>query len=104
MIDKFFNELSSETEGTKVEYIDKPFDYIFNYISDSNSLGEALLSSDKFAEKKAGSTETDEYYNLLWFKTKYITKIQFENAYNYLASLIFTAWTDAGKPSIDEIN
>jgi hypothetical protein len=104
MIEKYFYELSNETEGTKVDYVAEPLDYIFNYISNSNSLGEVLLSSDKFAGKKAGSTETEEYYSLLWFRTKYVTKIQFESAYNSLASLIFTAWTDAGKPSIDEIN
>ncbi len=104
MLEKYLDELSNETEGTKVEYVNEPLYYIFEYISNSNSLGEVLLSSDKFAEKKAGSTENDEYYNLLWFKTKYVTKIQFESAYNSLASLIFTAWTDAGKPSIDEIN
>jgi len=104
MIEKYLDEISSETEGSKVAYIEKPLDYIFDYISNSNSLGEVLLSSDKFADKRAGSTESDEYYNLFWFKTKYVTKIQFESAYNSLASLIYTAWTDAGKPSIDEIN
>jgi len=41
---------------------------------------------------------------LLWFKTKYVTKIQFESAYNSLASLIFTAWVDGGKPDFTDIN
>jgi hypothetical protein len=104
MIEKYLDELSEETEGTTVDYVMEPLDFIFDYISNSNSLSEILLTSDKFAENGAGSTENDLYYNLLWFKTKYVTKIQFESAYNSLASLIFSAWTDAGKPPIDEIN
>jgi hypothetical protein len=104
MVEKYLDELSFETYGTEAEYIEDPLEYIFSYISDSNSLGEVLLFSDKFAEKKAASTESDEYYNLLWFRTKYVTKIQFESAINSLASLIFTAWMDAGEPQLDQIN
>ncbi|HSP88557.1 MAG TPA: S1/P1 nuclease [Ignavibacteriaceae bacterium] len=104
MIEKYLVELSNQNENSKVLYVDNTTDFIFDYISNSNSLSEVLLSSDKFANTKAASNNNDEYYRLLWFKTKYITKIQFESACNSLASLIFTAWVDAGKPSIDEIN
>jgi hypothetical protein len=104
MVNKYIDELSNETEGSKVNYVEEPLDYIFNYISDSNSLGEAVLAADKFSSSKAGSTEGDEYLRLLWFRTKYITEIQFENAYNSLASLIYTAWVNADQPPIDEIN
>jgi hypothetical protein len=104
MLERFLNELAVKTNGGEAAYVEEPLKYIFDYIANSNSLGEVLLSSDKFASKRTGSNNSDEYYNLLWFKTKYITEIQFESAVNSLASLIFTAWTDAGKPSLDVIN
>ena len=104
MVNKYIDELSDGTKGFEVVYVKEPLDYIFNYISDSNSLSEVLFAADKFAASKAGSMESDEYLRLLWFKTKYITGIQFEEAYNSLASLIYTAWVDAGEPSFSEIN
>jgi hypothetical protein len=104
MINKYLDELTIETKGYEITYVKRPLDYIFSYISDSNSLGEAIMAADKFASSKAGSTSGDEYLRLLWFRTKYLTEIQFDAAYNSLASLIYTAWVDAGKPSIDKIN
>ena len=104
MIDKYFDELTKETKGYKITYVKKPLNYIFNYISDSNSLGEAIMAADKFASKKVGSTKSDEYLRFLWFKTKYITEIQFDEAYNSLASLIYTAWVNAGKPPINKLS
>ena len=104
MIDKYLDELTSETKGYEINYVKKPLDYIFKYISDSNSLGEAIMAADRFASKKAGSTKSDKYLRLLWFKTKYITEIQFDEAYNSLASLIYTAWVNAGKPAISKLS
>ncbi|OGU29772.1 MAG: hypothetical protein A2057_08040 [Ignavibacteria bacterium GWA2_35_9] len=104
MVNKYIDELSDGIKGLEVAYVKEPLDYIFNHISDSNSLSEVLFAADKFAASKAGSMESDEYLRLLWFKTKYITGIQFEEAYNSLASLIYTAWVDAGEPSFSEIN
>lgn len=104
MVNKYIDEISNETKGNEVKYVEEPLDYIFNYISDSNSLGEAILAADKFVTSKTGSVEGDEYLRLLWFRTKYVTEIQFQEAYNSLASLIYTAWVNAGKPPINEIN
>lgn len=104
MIEKYLNEISDETEGKEIIFVENPLNYIFNYISNSSSLSEVLFASDKSAAERAGSVENDEYYRLLWFKTKYITKIQFESAYNSLASLIYTAWVDAGEPPINDLN
>src|SRR5690554_457854 len=104
LIERYFDELEEIVNGNSIELIDEPIIYIFNYIENSFSLGEALLTADKFASKRAGSTSTEDYYRLFWFRTKYITEIQFESAVNSLASLIFTAWSEAGEPSLTEIN
>src|SRR5690606_6872914 len=104
MIERYFDALEESVNGNSVEQIDDPLDFIFSYIENSNSLGEVLLAADKFADKRTGSTDNDNYYRLFWFRTKYITEIQFESAVNSLASLIFTAWSEAGEPSLTEIN
>ncbi|RPI66797.1 MAG: hypothetical protein EHM47_16030 [Ignavibacteriales bacterium] len=104
MIERYFDELEGNVNGNFVGQIDDPLTYIFSYIENSNSLGEALLAADIFADKRTGSTDNDNYYRLLWFKTKYVTEIQFESAVNSLASLIFAAWSEAGEPSLTEIN
>jgi hypothetical protein len=104
MIERYFDELEESVNGNSVEQIDEPLDFIFSYIENSNSLGEVLLAADKFADKRTGSNNNDNYYRLLWFRTKYITEIQFESAVNCLASLIFTAWSEAGGPIFTEIN
>ena len=104
MIDKYLDDLTNETKGFEIAYVKNPSDYVFSYLSDSYSLGEAVMAADKYAASKAGSTSGDEYLKLFWFRTKYITEIQFEQAYNSLASFIYTAWIDGGEPPINEIN
>jgi len=101
MIDKFSGEMDSIIEPFNVRYINEPLDYVFNYISNSNSVASVLFNADNFAFKECSSRESDEYYNLLWFRTKYVTKIQFTTAAQDLASLIYTAWIKAGKPSFN---
>jgi hypothetical protein len=100
MIDRVTRqELDSIIEPVKVSYIKDPPDYIFNYITNSNSVAPVLFDADIFAFKEAGNRDNEMYYNLLWFRTKYITKIMFNSSVQDLASLIYTAWINAGKPS-----
>lgn len=75
-------------------------DYIFNYIMESNSYVEMLLSADKYSSGKTDGKFNKEYYRLLWLKTKYITINEFNSGALSLANLIYTAWIDAGKPKI----
>lgn len=104
MINRYLDILNNKKTIPDIIYINEPLDYIFNYITNSNSLAEVLFAADKFASSRASSTENEEYYRLLWFRTEYITRVQISAAANALASLIFTAWNDAGKPSILKIN
>jgi hypothetical protein len=104
MVEKHLDELNGLSYNPDIKFIEEPRNYIFNYISNSFSLSEVIFAADKFASNRTGSTETDEYYRLLWLRTKYVCELQFKAAANSLASLIFTAWVDAGEPSISEIN
>jgi hypothetical protein len=104
MIDSNLAEINNDFHSENAVYIRDPLNFIFDYITDANSVAGILFDADTFAFKTAKSRENNDYYRLLWFKTKYITEIQIDNASLHFASLLYSAWVDAGKPSIDEIN
>ncbi|MCF7794355.1 MAG: hypothetical protein K9N09_06035 [Candidatus Cloacimonetes bacterium] len=97
MIETYESEIRANLKNSSAEKIDVDLDYIFNYITDSNSLAPIIFDADLHALKYA-EDYNDEYYRLLWFKTKYITQLQFNYAAEYLASFIYSAWMEAGKP------
>jgi hypothetical protein len=103
MVDKYIEDIKSSIISANVKKVDDPFTFIFNYISNANSVQPVLIEADKEAVKVAGSNDNDEYLKMMWFKTKYVTEIQFNTAVSDLASLIYTAWIDAGKPDLKEV-
>ncbi len=102
MIDSHLTEINNDFKSENAGYISTPLDFIFNYISDANSIGDLLLAADNFAFKYSKSRENEEYYRLFWFRAKYITEIQIENSARDFASLFYSAWIDAGKPAFDD--
>ena len=104
MIDKYYDQIITMISPEKVNYISDPLNFIFTYISNSNSVCDVILDADSSAFNSAKSHEDDEYYRLLWFKTKYITTIQLTKASEDVASLLYTAWVEAGKPNYKMFN
>ncbi len=102
MINKHEEELEKCFVDRKVSEVLDPENFIFNYISGSNSVADVLFAADKLATQEAGNTDSDNYYRLMWFRTKYITEVQFQKAAEDIASLIYTAWVEAGKPAFSE--
>jgi hypothetical protein len=70
--------------------------FIFDYIYANNLYCDSVLIADNYAK----SVTTDTYTNALWFKTKSFTIPLFQRASHALASLIYTAWIQAGSPSL----
>jgi hypothetical protein len=103
MVDKYINDIEANISNVTVKKVDAPFQFIFDYIADANSVQSVLLDADNTSVKLAGSNDNDEYLRLMWFKTKYVTEMQFNTAVSDLASLIYTAWLDAGKPDLSEL-
>ncbi len=103
MVDKHLDELQSSFQPVSAPFIKDPLKFIFNYISNSNSVCGILFDADNFAYKQCGSRSSDEYYNLMWIKTGYITEIQFDRAAEDYASLLYSAWVNAGKPNINSM-
>lgn len=104
MVDSNIVEISNDFLSENAEYIKEPLNFIFNYISNANSVADILLNADTYAFKMAKSREDGEYYRLLWFRTKYITETQIESAARDFASLFYSAWVDAGKPAFGDIS
>ncbi len=103
MVDAHLNELEKSFKPTPASYVSDPLKFIFNYISNANSVCDVLFSADNLAFKQANSRRSKQYYNLMWFRTKYITEIQFNNAASDFAALIYTAWVNGGRPDFNEM-
>jgi hypothetical protein len=104
MINRNLGILEHSVKSVKTEYVTDPLSFVFEYLTKSNSVAPILFYADKLANEYAGTENVEGYYKLLWFRTKYITEIQFNNAVAALASLIYSAWLDAGSPLLHEIN
>lgn len=103
MVDSHINELDSISGNCNTKYVTDPQKYIFRYIYSSNSFSNIILDADETAQQQTGSTQSEEYYKILWNRTKYMTENEFTSAENAIASLIYTAWIDAGKPKFSQI-
>ena len=79
-------------------YIDNVGGYVFDYLYANYGYVDSLLIADSYATTAAGGTGTDAYYQALWAKTGTFTKLLMEHASASLASLVYTAWVQAGSP------
>jgi hypothetical protein len=102
MVNMYLDDLADTFDSCLIRYVPNPLDFIFEYIIAANSYSDLLYSADNFAFLQSGSRENTEYFKLFWFKTKYITAVQFQAASCNLASLIYSAWLKAGKPFLKQ--
>lgn len=92
--------------GSSANSITDVSQYIFDYIYKNNSYVDSVLEADNYAVSQAGGVRNSSTYNsstykqALWDKTKTLTTKLFKNASHALAELMYTAWVQAGKPSL----
>lgn len=103
MTDAHITELENSFRYKEPEYIKNPLDFIFTYITNTNILSSIVFDADTYAFNICKKRSGDEYYRLMWFRTSYITKLEVNDAAYDLACLVYSAWTDAGKPSFKRI-
>lgn len=104
MVNEYFDQIEDTIKLHQIEYVTDPLNYIFDFLTRTNSFAEVIFIADKIAYDQTGKHGGNEYYRLLWFRTKYLTIDQISHAAESLASLIYTAWIDAGKPNLSELN
>lgn len=73
--------------------------YIFTYLYHNYQYIDSVLLADQYAQSVAGNTNSSTYYQTLWARTGTFTTELFRRASYSLASLIYTAWVEAGKPN-----
>ncbi|MFC2113796.1 T9SS type A sorting domain-containing protein [Bacteroidota bacterium] len=99
MISDFISEI--EYTGETIEQQYDILDYIFRYLYTNYKLTDSILIVDDFATSVAGNTSSSAYYTELWKGSEAFTIQLFKSASHALAELIYSAWLEAGSPSID---
>ena len=78
-------------------------EFVFATLGDSFQQVEAVLAADRDAVK--GRTEYDDgYFSVLFEKAGPVMEQRMSGAVTAIASLITSAWTDAGKPALPPDN
>lgn len=85
--------------GNYITAIDDVNQYVFDYLYVNHQYVDSILLADDYA-KNFGATNTQAYKQALWNKTGRFTTLLFKNASHALAELIYTAWVQAGRPSL----
>lgn len=98
MISKYQNSFVFTADT--ISYISNVSGYVFDYIYTNYKYCDSLFKADQAAYTAASSRSSDAYYLGLWNGTGAFTNRLFNGAAKSLAALIYTAWTDAGKPQL----
>ena len=73
---------------------------VFDYLYHNYSYMTPLLQADRHACSLSNHQYNDDYYASLWKDTHVFTTRLLSQASQTLASLIYSAWIDAGKPEL----
>jgi hypothetical protein len=96
MIGKYLDEIVYTPDSvTEVENLTS---FVFSYIYYNYKIVDSILYADSVAHAEAGSTWSTKYYTIMWDSLQGSTISLFIRASKSLASLIYTAWVEAGKP------
>ncbi len=102
MIGQYVDSLTFSNDSAFV--INDLSDYVFNFIYNNYPYVDTLLAADKTAKTGLSSYNTT-YYKRLWNLTKEFTILMLKRSSDGLASLMYSAWIEAGSPtptSMDE--
>ena len=97
MINAYIDQISYA--GADISVIPNVNQYIFNYLYSNFPYVDSVLAADNYAQT-FGSTSSPAYKTALWNKTKGFTIHLFKNASHALTELIYTAYVQAGSPSM----
>lgn len=86
--------------GSQISEIDDVQDYIFSYLYYDYTYVDSVLLADDYAHDLAGNTNSAAYKQALWEKSGVFTTLMFRNSSHALTELIYTAWIQAGSPSM----
>jgi len=89
------------SSSANIQSIKNPGADFFQIIYRSNARSAILFVADKIASAETEGKYDSLYYDILWFKTKYVTEEALQEAAVAVASIYYTAWLEAGKPEFN---
>jgi hypothetical protein len=99
MISTYLSQL--DTPAMTVAYFPSALDAAFDVIAASWAGVSPILAADLVATDEAvGSTNSATYYASLWNGTRVLTQARLDTASVMTASLVYTAWLNAGQPPV----
>ncbi|MBT3383063.1 MAG: hypothetical protein HN778_02590 [Prolixibacteraceae bacterium] len=100
MINEFQNDICYS--GKPAVFIENPEHFIFNYLYKNYKYIDSILIADNNAHELAGNNSSKIYTESLWKQTQNYTQLLFAEASLSFASLLYTAWVNAGSPQIND--
>jgi len=98
MVNNYISQINYQ--GLEIFEIQNVEQFIFDYIYSNYTYIDSVLLADNYAKTINSNTSSSQYTQALWSKTQYFTNFLFKQASNSLAKLIYTAWKQAGSPSM----
>jgi hypothetical protein len=87
-----------------VSTVDNTLDFAFDIIYRSFTYCDSIMQADNYAKQISGwngsGQEPTSYYTALWARAGGFTNLVIQRAVDAYASLLYSAWIRAGKPSI----
>lgn len=87
-------------EGSEPAMIGDVTNFVFDYLYETYPFVDSILAADDYAYALAGNTNSSTYKQALWEKTESFTIPLFSRSSHALATLIYTAWVNAGSPDM----
>jgi hypothetical protein len=88
------------TSPMAVAYYPSAVDAMFNVITSSWAGVITVLQADNAARAASGGQFNATYYDGLWSATQSMTRTRIDTATVVTASMVYTAWVNAGKPVV----
>lgn len=100
MINRYAPQL--DIQNGDIQLIDNVSDYIFEYLYACYPYLDTILQADDYAKSVDANTSSTAYVSALWEKTESVSNFLFSKASLSFASLLYTAWEQAGQPNLTE--
>jgi hypothetical protein len=88
------------TPAMAVAYYPSPLDAAFDVIAASWAGVAPIIAADNTAKAASGGSYNSTYYASLWNSTHTLTQARLDTASVMTASLVYTAWMNAGRPTV----
>lgn len=98
MINSYISQINYS--GETINFIEDVNQYVFDYIYANYPYVDSVIAADDYAKSISSDYYSSQYKTALWNYSKGFTVKLFKDASHALSELIYTAWVQAGSPSM----